>query len=210
MAASTIEPLRLMIHDRTCVGRGPLPGLSDAWRTGAALYRGLDRLDGARGVSSWSDALDWLVSTATAESRPIAQIQFWGHGRRGRAYVGDESFDRASLDESAPHAPRVTALRELLAPGATVWFRTCETLGGEAGHTFARALGERLGVHVAGHTHVIGFWQSGLHRLAPGALPHWSPNEGVTAEGEAAVALGSSPLRPRTIHCLQNAIPEGW
>ena len=36
-----------------------------------------------------------------------------------------------------------------------------------------------LGCSAAGHTYVIHAWQSGLHVLAPGATPDWSPAEGL-------------------------------
>ena len=38
-----------------------------------------------------------------------------------------------------------------------------------AGHDFARAWTDFFGSRAAGHTFIIGYWQSGLHTLAPGA-----------------------------------------
>ncbi len=205
-----MTPLRLLIHDRTCSGRGVLPGLSDAWRAGGTLYRGLGRLDGVLGVASWNEAFDWLVYSAERAQRPVGEVQFWGHGRRGRALVASESLDVRSLEAGSPHAARMAALRRVLVPRSTLWFRTCETLGGAAGQRFAQEFSAFLGARVAGHTHVIGFWQSGLRTLSPGALPQWAPTEGVGAAGELAPALGSSPRLPRTIHCLQGRIPPGF
>lgn len=205
-----MTPLRLLVHDRTCVGRGLRPGLSDAWQTGGVLYRGLGRLDAARGVASWNEALEWLCAESQRSGRSIGEVQFWGHGRRGRALVGSDALDVASLEPASSHHDRLRALRAAFSPHATLWFRTCETVGGEAGHAFARAFADSLGARVAGHTHVIGFWQSGLHALEPGAAPHWTATEGLAPGGSLATALDSSPMLPNTIHCLQGTIPSGF
>src|SRR6185369_4655873 len=69
------------------------------------------------------------------------------------------------------------------------WFRTCETLGADCGQAFARAWADFFKCRVAGHTHVIGFHQSGLHSLRPGEIPTWSADEGII-EGDAR-----NPLR---------------
>ena len=73
--------LRLMVYDRTCVGARAPVGLSTAWGAGSVLYRGLGRLDGTFGATSWDDALGWLARFEP--SRPIAEIQYWGHGQWG-------------------------------------------------------------------------------------------------------------------------------
>jgi hypothetical protein len=99
-----------------------------------------------------------------------------------------------------------------LAPDALLWFRTCETLGAHAGQDFAAALTDATGARVAGHTFVIGFFQSGLHCLRPGVAPHWSAEEGL-AQGSAErpqSALPSTPDAPNTITCLTGAIPDGF
>jgi hypothetical protein len=143
--------------------------------------------------------------------RSIAEVQFWGHGKWGRALIAGESFDRASLLPTHPMTGHLSALRERLVSGALVWFRTCETLGARPGQDFARALGDRLGVTVAGHTFVIGYFQSGLHTLAPGTSPSWSTTEGLRdgSEDDPRAALSSGPGRPNTITCLTGAIPAG-
>lgn len=202
------DGLRLMVYDRTCRGAGwPRIGLSHAWRAGASLYSGLGRLDRWRGVSSWQEALAWLVSVD--EPRPVGEVQFWGHGKWGLARVGDEPLDRSCLDAGHLLGSRLAALRRRLVPGALWWFRTCETLGAAAGQDFARALSDVLGATVAGHTFVIGFYQSGLHRLRPGETPGWSPAEGLRRGTPVAPeeALSSSPLAPNTITCLRGSIP---
>ncbi len=206
------EPLRLMVFDRTCAGRRGLPGLSRAWLTGGLLYRGLRRLHATRGVSSWSEALEWI---ATHErSRSIASIQFWGHGKWGEARVGDEPLDVNALKPTHYLHSGLQALKErLLADGSSLfWFRTCETLGADPGHDFARRFSEQLNARIAGHTYIIGPWQSGLHSLAAGETPSWSAEEGLL-EGSTAdprLARWSRRGEPNTIHCLQGQIPAGY
>jgi hypothetical protein len=204
-------PLRLLVFDRTCVGPGALPGLSDAWNAGRVVYRSLGRIDDAFGASSWAEALAWLVARSQATGRPIDEVQYWGHGRRGRALIADDVLDARSLQASSAQLDRLRAVRaSFTADAKGWWFRTCETVGGTAGHAFARAWSDFLEQRVAGHTHVIGFWQSGLHTLRPGEAPAWSVTEGLRERDESAVALGSSPLLPHTIPCLRGTIPRGW
>jgi len=203
------EPLRLLVFDATQKRRRPkLLGFS--WQYGAHLYRGLGRIDAAHGALSFASALDWLAQYEPA--RQIQELQFWGHGRWGRALIDGESFDRNSLAPGHALARRLQALGERLVPNALVWFRTCETLGAQAGHDFASALGDATGARVAGHTFVIGFFQSGLHCLRPGQSPSWSVSEGL-ADGTPDAprrAHVSGPDAPNTITCLNGQIPEGF
>lgn len=176
------------------------------WKLGAGLYRRLGRIDAARGVDSWDDAFAWLASHA----EPIREIQYWGHGKWGRALVDEDAFDARSL--AGRHHAALAAIRERLAPDALVWFRTCETFGAHAGHDFAQRLADTLGARVAGHTYVIGYHQSGLHGLAPGMRPTWSPDEGLL-EGSAddpQRARWSKPWAPNTITALTGRIPTRW
>jgi len=200
---------RLLVYDRTCgSGPGRAFGLSTAWRAGAGLYRGLGRLDGVRGVQSWDEAFGWLAGRRAT----ISEVQFWGHGRWGCAFVGTDVLDVRSLVAGHPLRQEMDALRERLEPGALVWFRTCETFGASRGIDFARRLSDHLGARVAGHTFIIGFHQSGLHGLAPGGVPDWSPHEGL-ADGtgdEPRRARWSTPFAPRTITCLAGRVPERW
>jgi hypothetical protein len=204
--------LRLMVYDRTCVAKLAPVGLSTAWAAGSVLYRGLNRLDAAFGASSWDEALTWLGSYDA--SRPIAEIQYWGHGRWGRVHIDKDVLDAAAFAPGHRLEPRISALRERLVPGgeALVWLRTCETFGAAAGHDFAERLASVLGTRVAGHTFIIGALQSGLHGLLPGHTPDWPADEGI-AEGTAEKpvrAHGSGVRRPRTITCFEGAVPPDW
>src|SRR5262249_25761420 len=150
-----------------------------SWQYGSHLYRGLGRVDATFGATSFADAFRWL---ATHEpSRPISELQFWGHGKWGRIFVEGESLDRGvGRGGHAPHAG-VRGAPERLSDDALLWFRTCEAFGASAGHDFAAALADATGARVAGHTFIIGFLQSGLHLLCPGERPSWSRTEGLAA-----------------------------
>jgi hypothetical protein len=198
-------PLRLLVHDATQARRPPrLLGLS--WQVGARLYRARGLLDASFGATTFEDALGFLARAA----RPIGEIQFWGHGKWGRVLIDHQSFDRSSLEPGHRFRPLLEAVRERLAPGALVWFRTCETLGAHAGRDFAQRLAEFWGARVAGHTFAIGFWQSGLHALAPGDAPSWAATEGLAAgtPERPERALVSGPEQPNTITCWTGRLPE--
>ena len=206
-------PLRLMVFDKTCHGRGPLPGLTASWKVGARLYRALGRLDASLGVSTWDEALEWLASFRPEAT--LAEIQFWGHGKWGCAMVDRKALEVSALSPGHPFHARLAAIRERLVPGgeALWWFRTCETFGGPEGHAFARAWTRFFGCRAAGHTYVIGPWQSGLHSLAPGEEPSWSTEEGLVLDASGkrrATALFSGPAAPNTITCFHGAVPDGF
>lgn len=195
--------MRVLIYDRTCVSTGG--GLSIPWAAGAGLYRALRRIDRSLGVASWAEAFVWLATLG----EPISEIQYWGHGKWGSAYVGADRFAATSLLRDHVHRPLLDAVRTRLLPDALVWFRTCETVGAHAGIELAETLADFLGARVAGHTHVIGFHQSGLHGLAPGQRATWSPAEGI-AEGtpEAPVRAAWSRRRaPNTVTCFAGRVP---
>jgi hypothetical protein len=205
------DALRLMVFDATCRGRGALPGLSHAWSAGSGLYRAGGNLDHAFGATSWAAALDWIANVGAGEA--IAQIQFWGHGKWGSVRMGDEALTIDSLAAGAPHERRLRSIRERLSgPGALWWFRSCETFGAEPGHTFARRWTDYFGCRAAGHSYIIGFWQSGLHSLGPGQTPGWPRDEGLALGTPAAPerALWSRPWLDHTISCLRSTIPTGW
>jgi hypothetical protein len=193
--------MKLLVFDRT------ERLLSLAWKSGERLYRGLGRFDATRGVASWHEAFAWLATQPA-----IHELQYWGHGRWGRALVDDDVLDAAALQPGHALHAGLEALRERLVPDALIWFRTCETFGAHAGLDFAERLANWTGARVAGHTHVIGFHQSGLHGLAPGVRPDWSADEGLVAGTPEAPerARRSAPWRPRTVTCLAGQVPAAW
>lgn len=200
--------LRLLIYDGN--GKAGETALRSSWAAGARLYRALGRIDRYIGARAWPEALAWCA----AQGDPIAELQFWGHGRWGQALLGDEALSQASLAVGHRHRTGLDALRSRLLPdgGSLIWFRTCETFGATRGIAFAKKLTSELGARAAGHTHVIGALQSGLHGLRPGAEPNWSASEGLlrgTAEAPEA-ALPSSVGASNTIHFMTPAVPAEW
>lgn len=194
--------LRLMVYDRNS-SAGRL--LLTAWRLGGPLYRALGRLDACYGAASWAEALKWLASYRAPE--PIAEVQFWGHGKWGKVLIGDTYLDAASCEPRCPEQADLLAVRARLVAGTGLWwFRTCSTFGTAAGHHFARAWASFLGCRVAGHTFLIGLHQSGLHSLGPGETPSWSVTEG----SAGAAPLWSRPGAPNTITCFHGQVPAGY
>jgi hypothetical protein len=201
-----------MVYDRTCTGKPFRPGLSHAWATGQHLYRLLGRFDRTLGVESWDEALSWLGHVGRGQ--PIAEIQYWGHGKWGLARVDSQAFDAAALAPSHRWAADLDRIADRLLPDgrSLLWFRTCETLGCAPGQDFAQRLTERLACRVAGHTYIIGHWQSGLHSLAPGQTPGWSQDEGLregTPESPRE-AYWSRAWHPNTVSFLHGQIPAGY
>src|SRR4051812_7405482 len=106
-----------MIYDATWAGRQPTQtGLTSSWIAGGALYRALGRLDAVYGSTSWEDALAWVCSVEPR--RTIGEVQYWGHGRWGRVFIGKEAIDKDAVDDAA-HARHadLAALKLRLAPG---------------------------------------------------------------------------------------------
>lgn len=217
------EPLRLIIFDATDTAPVVIPrierradgtahgtgGLTRFWRMGAGLHRIVTRADASLGATSWREALRWAAETASKTGRPIGEIQAWGHGGWGYMGMGKERLDAPALRPSGKLASEMDALRASLAEGALVWLRCCSAFGNAEGRDFAPALADRLGARVAGHTFIIGAWQSGTHSLGPGERPAWSVEEGVERGARGAKAQVSSPFAPHTVTCLHLGLPPG-
>ena len=197
--------LTLVVYDATQLARRPR-GLGLSWHVGAKLYRAFGPVDAAFGARDWLSALTWLANYRP--ETPVAEVQYWGHGKWGRALIDGDSLDRRALDARHPLRPRLEALRARLTPDAAIWFRTCETAGARAGRDFITALADFSGARVAGHTFEIAFFQSGLHVLAPGATPDWSESEGLARGTPLAPERShpSAPHEPNTITCLTTAL----
>lgn len=198
-----MRPLRLMLYDRSCRGQGLGLGLSHAWAAGGVLYRALGRIDAWYGAWSWAEGLDWLLEVQ--RERPVAEIQFWGHGEWGGLWIDEELLTSAALEKGHYLHERLERLKGRLGADALWWFRSCDVFGTKSGHEFARAWTRFFGCRAAGHTYQVMFFQSGLHVLAPGEEPTWSMEEGVVPG--LAKAADSSVLAPRTITCFHNRVP---
>jgi hypothetical protein len=223
MSVST-RGLRLVVYDRTDTGPLAIPrverdadgaahgtgGLTRWWRLGANLHRGVGRADASLGASSWDEALAWAVTEAEHRGAPIAELQAWGHGGRGYMGMGKTRLDVGALAlEGGGLGARLDAFAAALAPGALLWLRCCSAFGHERGRAFGERLAERLGARVAGHTYIIGVWQSGTHSLAPGERAGWAADEGIEG-GAVPRAMVSTASAPRTLTCLRPGLPPGW
>ena len=200
--------MRLMLYDNTCTTAGRLPiGLTHSWMIGGRLYGATGALNQWYGASSWEEGLEWISRHDT-----IDEIQFWGHGNWGKVLIDRQPLDISALSPSHPLHPVLRRIRERMNPHAQWWFRTCDTFGANIGHAFATEWSGWFQRPVAGHTHIIGVWQSGLHRIEPGATPHWHAEEGLREGSPARPTLStwSTYGAPNTIHCLQSRVPTGW
>lgn len=204
--------LRLVLYDDTC--RSDIwwrVGLTHSWVAGVKLYRLRGAIDAAYGITSWTQGILWLLEQS--KRGPIAEVQYWGHGKWGRAQVDQEHLNVQSLESAHALSGLLADVRDVMAgPDSLWWFRTCETFGADVGQDFAQAWSEFFECRVAGHTYVIGPFQSGLHVLSPGQTPTWSPDEGLiegTADEPERAAM-SHPSFSRTITCLHSKIPKGW
>ena len=203
--------MKVMIYDATCGAEGKRPvGLSDAWFAGAKLYRALRRFEHSFGARTWTEALQWLATIDPAQR--LTEIQFWGHGKWGKALIASESLSLASLDQGHRHRKWLDQIKQRTRPTSLWWFRTCETFGADDGHAFATAWTRFFQCRAASHTYVIGVWQSGLHSLSPNESPTWPSDEGLSAGTPSAPrsAHNSRPWLPQTISCLSGRIPAGW
>jgi hypothetical protein len=203
--------LKLLVYDDTCKGGRAKIGLTHSWWLGGSFYRRIGRFDGVCAAHSWREALDFLIGFEAA--RPIGEIQFWGHGKWGEARIARDILDISSLQETSPlYAGLQDVAARMQGPQSRFWFRTCETFGAEKGHAFASAFSTFMNCLVAGHTYIIGPWQSGLHCIKPGETPDWPVEEGVRegTPGAPTRAFWSRPGRGRTITCLQDRIPNKW
>jgi hypothetical protein len=218
------DPLKLVVFDATdtpsehvrgAIAEGAAPrsiGLAPIWWAGTWMHRLLRAADATLGARSWDEALAWAASVAEMRGRPIGSIQFWGHGAWGSMLIGRSQIDRAALENNHPMTAGLDRLRRhLVGPEALFWLRCCSAFGGQRGRVFAEKLSSRLGCRAAGHTYVIGFWQSGTHSLKPGDSASWSPQEGLRGQRDRATsALTSSAKEPNTMTCLGIGLPEGW
>jgi hypothetical protein len=191
-----------MLFDRTCRGGRLRPGLSHAWAAGGRLYHRLGRIDHWYGAASWGEGLDWLADVAC--DQPIAEIQYWGHGRWGGLWMANELLVTTALEPGHRHHARLAAIKARMTPESLWWFRCCDVFGTEAGHDFARRWTRFFGCRAAGHTHTIHVLQSGLHVLGPDEEPAWSVTEGVRPGVDRASR--SSPFAPNTISFLHGRV----
>jgi hypothetical protein len=175
-----------ILYDKS--GERPELELSDAWWLGSTAYWGTRRASHVLGARDAAEAINWLEDLGE-----IDELQFWGHGKPGKFFIGREVMTPQRLARV-----RVRGV---------FWIRACASFAGLKGHNLALDLADALDCKVAGHTFNIGPLQSGLRTLSPGRRPSWGLREGLDAAGKPK---GSALWHPRTITVLHTSIPRGW
>lgn len=180
--------MRVMLFDTTA------GALSTLWSAG----RSLGRFDAVLPVRSWDEALDALAALP-----PVAELQFWGHGRAGAPLIdGRPLLSLRSFGAAARFAQ---------VPGAVVWWRACDVFSRGAGVDFALNATRLTGAAHVGHTRVVSWpWpvcQSGGYALRPGEPVWWDAYEGVRPDGSSR---GSHPFAPNTCLSTRMQVPASW
>ncbi len=201
---------RLMIYDNSSLKDALAPSdyLATSWKLGSSLYKTFRMLDKVKGVSSWEKAIDWLIEETKTE--PASMIQFWGHGYPGYALIGHEFLSAYTFDNKVM-GEKLRTLGKQLVPETVFWFRTCGTIAGRDGHEFAERFSSEMNCTVAGHTYLIGLWQSGLHTLQAWDKANWPITEGINKKADGTISLKAShPFAQNTITCLSGNLPVKW
>jgi hypothetical protein len=181
-------------------------GLTSTWMSGGWVYRQFGRFDYVKGFSNWLDALSWLGTVG--EDRPIAEIQYWGHGGPGRVWMNGQSLHVHTFDASI-YGPTLRRLRTRLRPDSLIWFRTCSTFAADKGKVFATMWAKRMGCNIAGHTFIVHMIQAGLYCIRSGESAWWPADEGIVGPPEAPTkSKWGSVMSPRWILATRSTLPS--
>ncbi len=198
--------LDLMFYDKS-EWAGKVQTLS--FINGGKFYRLFRGVENHAGFDNWHEAFTWL-SQVESDAK-IDSIQFWGHGFPGGIVMNGEALKSSSLKPQSKHYALLKAIKERLKPDSVIWLRSCTSFAGSIGKKFAKDLANFFGCTVAGHTFIIGPWQSGLHTLKPNSEPTWTDEEGFELNKEGVLKTAwSKPWSPNTIFCLTGKIPKNW
>lgn len=202
----TAKPLNIMFYDSSdWAGKD----LRTSWVVGGALYKLCGKVDLYSGFQSWFSALQWLLEVS--QKNKIASIQFWGHGTPGNVWINESTLSLASISINAQQRQLLQSIKNNLDSNTTFWFRSCNVFTGKHGQLFAKSFSNFMNCKVAGHTFIIGPWQSGLHTITPGQQPTWPIGEGMDQNKDGKTKLlWSKPWSPNTITCMNSEIPEDW
>lgn len=200
--------IRVMFYDKT---RWAGEELVSSWWAGGHVYKFFRKIDICKGVESWEEALDWMLSLDS--TKKISMIQFWGHGSPGNVFINGDAINTNVLRSNHPLHLKFQALKKKLTDQSVIWFRSCTVFQGSKGSFFAKRWAQFFNCKIAGHTFVVGPWQSGLHTLVPDQEPYWPLDEGVAEEGKGwngSASQMSGPFQTNTIFCLRGDIPTQW
>jgi hypothetical protein len=185
--------VKIILFDKTS---RDIPGF--AWAIGS-FRPGWTRI----GAKSWDEAAEAIGSVFFEHvcnlgdgerSERLTELQIWGHGQPGEPLIAGKPMTPAFIRR----------VQVSVNPDSLVWFRSCSVFFGATGRVFAERTANELSCRIAGHTHVIGPWQSGLCTQVPGELWKWGTHNG------AWTKYKSGWREPRTIACLRMAVPPGW
>lgn len=180
-----------------------------SWITGGKFYKLFHSIEHHAGFDNWQEAFEWILSVEP--DRKINSIQFWGHGSPGRVWINGDALSIRSLTEQSQHYIMLKKLKDRMAKDSVIWFRSCNVFSASEGRFFSIAFCQFMQTKIAGHTYIVGPWQSGLHTIKPGQRPSWDLSEGLKKTEDGKIKkLWSTPWEKNTVFCLNNKIPEGW
>lgn len=156
------------------------------WPVGAAILRYFDHSVVAVSGKDVPDLVRRLDRRlADGGFSGIRKLEVWTHGGAGWFRIQGRRQHADIFDgKNATLARAMSRLRELLAPGAVVHFRSCSTFRDRAGLTFADAAARffntgRRDVTVMGHTRPTGLQHPGWQTILPGGRARWPASEGL-------------------------------
>jgi len=181
--------MKIILYDSS-----PNGALGWSWAVGS--YRpGWTRV----GARTWHESIKKLLDAVPPGTR-VKELQIWGHGQ-----PGEPMFNGLT-------APPMfwNRLTTIVMADSLVWFRSCSVFFGRKGQAFAERMANELGCRVAGHTRIIGPWQSGLCSLSPNGKQPFFAQDGYRWLAEDWRKNTSARREPRTIFCARMAVPEAW
>lgn len=182
--------MKIIVYDATDVIPNELE-LGDSWKLGSAFYLLRKKADLVIPATSWNQAIAKLNDI----DKPITEIQFWGHGKPGTFFIAGKPLTQVLINQMNFKVDKL------------IWFRSCATFCGYIGRDFADRMAKKFNCTIAGHTHNIALFHSGLHTASPLRPASWPSDEGFTKEGKPK---DSSFFAPNTITCLHSEVPKGW
>ena len=178
--------MRLFIYDKT------QSWLTASWWFGAALRSLRPGKDVILHVNSWADMVEQL---SKLPEKSVTRVEYWGHGLSSAVECNN---DLLTYKEVYPLLERVAHV--MSGPDALWFWRTCKTFWGVPGFQYASECVRVLGCRVAGFSHKIWWWQSGLRYMGPEDSPEWDHKDG------GKWSLPWPWKRGKTVWCLSRGL----